>query len=267
MSANPVSDKFEHGDPYERYMGRWSRCIAPRFLEWLDEPPGRSWLDVGCGTGALCAAILEGCSPAQVTGVEPSDGFLRTARLNLADRATFEPGDATTLPFSDKSADVTVSALMLNFVPDPLAALREMTRVTRPGGSVAAYVWDYAEGMQMIRLFWDTVVALDPQAAQLDEGTRFPLCRRELLMDRFTSAGLCSVSVVPIEIATRFEDFDDYWQPFLGGQGPAPTYVASLGDAARMRLRNCLRERLPTGPGGTIDLTARAWAVRGKVPV
>lgn len=265
MDSNRVSDNFERGDPYEYYMGRWSRRVAPLFLEWLGEPPGRRWLDIGCGTGALCAAILDRCAPTQVTGVEPSEGFRHTAQEMLKDCATILAGSATSLPLDDNSVDATVSALMLNFVADPPAALREMARVTSSGGTIAACVWDYAEGMQMIRIFWDTVVALDPLSAHLDEATRFPLCHRERLKDLFVGAGLLQVEVAPLEIETRFADFDDYWKPFLGGQGPAPACVASLDDVARRSLMERLRERLPTGVDATIDLTARAWAVRGTL--
>jgi SAM-dependent methyltransferase len=259
-----TDDRWDRGDPYERYIGRWSRRLAPRFLSWLDAPPHRRWLDVGCGTGALTSAILEGTSPAAVSGVEPSDGFRATAAQRLGAGAQLHRGTAAQMPLPDASVDVTVSGLVLNFTPDPSAALADMLRVTAPGGTVAAYVWDYAEGMQLIRRFWDAAVALDERARELDEAGRFPLCQRDALAAQFAAAGLQRVQTAALEIETRFEDFDDYWLPFLGGQGPAPAYAMSLDDAARALLRERLRAALPVHEGGTITLGARAWAVKGE---
>lgn len=265
MASQPVSDTWEHGNPYEQYVGRWSRQVAPRFLGWLDLPHGLRWLDVGCGTGALAAAILDGCAPSAVYGVEPSDGFLATAGGYLAGRATLLKGSATEIPLGDHSVDVAVAGLVLNFVADQPAALEEMRRVTAPGGTLAAYVWDYAGRMELMRHFWDAAVALDPDAAGLDEGVRFPLCRPAALEKLFLGAGLQHVAVSGIEIATPFASFDEYWRPFLGAQGPAPAYAMSLGEAGRTRLRERLREQLPQRPDGSIELVARAWAVRGTV--
>jgi len=260
-----VSDTWERGSPYEQYVGRWSRRVAPLFLSWLSIPAGRRWLDVGCGTGALCAAIVDCCAPAAVAGVEPSEGFLKAATENLAGRAALHQGSAAAIPLRDASVDVVVSGLVLNFVPDQRAALAEMARVTAKGGTIAAYVWDYAGKMELMRYFWDAAVALDPGAANLDEGTRFPVCRPEGLEKLFARAGLEGVEVMPMDIPTPFGNFDDYWQPFLGGQGPAPAYVMSLDDDARARLRDRIRERLPIAVNGSISLTARAWATRATV--
>ena len=193
MADRSVSDTWERGDPYERYVGRWSRQVAPRFVAWLGVPPGRRWLDVGCGTGALSAAILDQAAPAALTAVEPSGGFLETARRHLGPRAVLHQGSATALPLPDASVDVVVSGLVLNFVPEPPAALAEMRRVTARGGTVAAYVWDYAEGMQLMRAFWDAAVAEDPAAAALDEGTRFPLCRPAALTAAFNQVSAFSL--------------------------------------------------------------------------
>lgn len=265
MADRPVSDAWERGSPYEQYVGRWSRRLAPEFLAWLNIPAGRRWLDVGCGTGALCAAIVDRCSPFSVVGIEPSNGFLETAIENLSGRAALHKGSATAVPLDDASVDVVVSGLVLNFVPDPRAALLEMARVTGEDGTIAAYVWDYGEKMELIRHFWDAAIALDPDAAKLDEAIRFPLCRPEALEGLFVGAGLGDAEVKSIDISTPFMDFDDYWQPFLGGQGPAPGYAMSLDESARARLRNRLRERLPIAADGSIPLTARAWAVRATV--
>jgi SAM-dependent methyltransferase len=263
MTRKPVSDTWERGSPYEQYIGRWSRRVAPPFLAWLGIPAGRKWLDVGCGTGALCAAIVDRCSPSSVASIEPSEGFLATARENLAGRAVLHQGSATAIPLEDASVDVVVSGLVLNFIPDPRAALAEMARVAADDGTIAAYVWDYADKMELMRFFWDAAVELDPSAAKLDEGARFPMCRPDALEQLFTGAGLKGVDVKPIDIATQFSGFDDYWRPFLGGQGPAPAYAMSLDETARARLRDRIRARMPTAADGSIALTARAWAARG----
>lgn len=265
MDRKHVSDNWERGSPYEQYVGRWSRQVAPKFLSWLNIARGRRWLDVGCGTGALSAAIVDDCSATSVTAIDPSDGFLETANENLAGRVVFHRGSATAIPLADASADVVVSGLVLNFVPDQRAALLEMVRVTGDGGTIAAYVWDYAGKMELMRYFWDAAVELDPGAATIDEGVRFPLCRPETLESLFASAGLEDIEVRAIDIPTLFTNFDDYWQPFLGGQGPAPAYAMSLDEAARTRLRDRIRERLPTGTNGSIALIARAWAARASV--
>lgn len=265
MTHGQVSDTWERGSPYEQYVGRWSRQVAPAFLSWLGIPSGRKWLDVGCGTGALCAAIMDHCSPSSVAGVEPSEGFLETATENLAGRAELHQGSATAIPLGDGSVDVVVSGLVLNFVPDQRAALAEMARVTGKDGTIAAYVWDYAGKMELIRVFWDAATELDSDASSLDEGVRFPLCDPEALAKLFAGAGLQGVEVKPIDVTTRFSSFDDYWQPFLGGQGPAPAYAMSLDEAARGRLRDRIQARMPAAGNGSISLTARAWAARARV--
>ncbi|TQS45988.1 class I SAM-dependent methyltransferase [Cryptosporangium phraense] len=254
-----MADVWTSGNAYDAYVGRWSRRVAESFVAWLALPPGRRWLDVGCGTGALTAAVLEAAAPASVVGVDPSLGFLATARARLG-RATFRQGDARALPLPSHSVDVVVSGLTLNFVPVPAVAAAEWRRVVTPGGTVAAYVWDYAEGMQMMRVFWDAAAALDPAAAAADEGPRFAICHPDALSDLWVATGFSDVRTRAIEVATDFADFDDFWGPFLGGQGPAPAYVASLDEPDRAALRDAVRARLPRGP---IHLTARAWAVKG----
>ena len=250
------------GDAYEPYVGRWSRLVAREFVAWLGVAGGGAWLDVGCGTGALSQTVLEGADPAAVVGIGPSLGFLANARARPG-LARLAVADARPLPVADARVDAAVSGLVLNFVPDPAAAVAEMARVTRPGGRVAAYVWDYAGRMELIRRFWDAAVALDPAAAELDEGRRFGLCRPEPLAGLFRDAGLVEVAGRPIEVPTRFRDFDDYWTPFLGGQGPAPGYALALDEGRRAALREALRARLPVADDGSIALVARAWAVAG----
>lgn len=251
-------------EAYEAYVGRWSRRVAVEFLRWLAVPAGLRWLDVGCGSGALTVTVLAVAEPTQVIGVDTSEEFLAHARAQVLDpRAGFHAGDARSLPLPDRCADVVVSGLALNFVPDPLRAAAEFARVARPGGVAAAYVWDYAEGMAMMRYFWDAATTLDPAVAERDEARRFPLCRPESLRRLWTRAGLDAVQTHAIEIPTVFTDFDDYWTPFLGGQGPAPGYAMSLTEEHRNALRDLLRARLPHSHDGSVPLTARAWAVRG----
>jgi SAM-dependent methyltransferase len=254
-----MGDVWAVADAYEAYVGRWSRPVAAEFLRWLAVPAESEWLDVGCGTGALTETVLATATPIRAWGVDMSLGFLREA----ADRlpvARFVVGDAARLPLADACFDAVVSGLALNFVPDPPAAVAELARVARPGGTVAAYVWNYSGGMQMMRLFWDAARDVDPAAADADEGPRFPICHPDALEAAWSAAGLRDVTTRSIEVPTVFADFDDYWQPFLGGQGAAPAYLARLPSEQRAAIRDRLRATLPDGP---IDLTAAAWAVRG----
>jgi SAM-dependent methyltransferase len=269
-----ISDIWQRGSPYELYMGRWSRRVAPLFLDWLGLPPGLRWLDVGCGTGALSAAILDRCAPRSVDGVDSSAGVLETARENLAGRAQLQQGSATAIPqqgsataipLGDGAADAVVSGLVLNFVPDPPAALAEMARVAVRGGTIAGYVWDYGGTMELMSQFWDAAAEINPQAPTMAEGAGFALCNPAALEALFATAGLEGSAVTALDIPTPFVDFDDYWAAFLGGVGQAPAYAMSLDEAARGCLRDRLRERLPIAADGSIALKARAWAVRGTV--
>jgi SAM-dependent methyltransferase len=257
---------WDSGHAYEQYVGRWSRKIATDFLHWLAPRPGLAWADVGCGTGALAATILNACEPSSVYGIDSSEGFVSQARVRIGDqRARFEAGDATRLPWESGFCDVAVSGLVLNFVRDHESMVREMARVTKPGGRVAAYVWDYAGGMQMIRHFWDAAIAVSPDDAKLDQAEQFPLCQPGPLEALFERSELKSVSVRAIDISTVFRDFDDYWTPFLGRTGSAPTYLASVGGEVQERIRQRLESRLASARSGPIELTARAWAVQGIV--
>jgi SAM-dependent methyltransferase len=263
--AHP-KDVWASGDAYESYVGRWSRLVAREFLSWLGVASGSQWLDVGCGTGALSQTILALAAPAQVKGIDRADGYIARAREQVQDsRASFEVGDAQALADEAARYDAAVSGLALNFIPQPNRAVSEMMRVVKPDGIVAAYVWDYAGKMQLMRHFWNAAAALDPLARELDEGRRFPICRPNPLRELFQSAGLRDVEVRPLDIATDFRDFDDYWTPFLGGQGPAPSYAMSLSVEQRSALRECIRAGLPFAADGSIPLVARAWAVRGFV--
>jgi SAM-dependent methyltransferase len=245
-------------------MGRWSPFLAEIFVPWLAVPTNADWLDVGCGSGALTRTILERAKPAWVHGVDPSEAFVEYARKNTSDhRASFEVGTAQQLPVADAEFDVAVAGLVLNFVPDPAAALAEMKRALRPGGAIGAYVWDYSEGMRMIRVFFDAAIALDAAAAEVDEGPRFPLAHRDALGALFNSAGLENVETRALEFTMEFRDFNDYWDPFKGAVGPAPAYLASLPPEKQAALEAEVRKRLPIAANGSIKLAARAWAVKG----
>jgi SAM-dependent methyltransferase len=260
------SERWHDGTGYESYVGRWSRRVGERFLSWLQVHFGADWVDVGCGTGVLTRSILEFSDPHTVIGVDPSRRFLLAARTATRDtRVEYLEGEGEQLPLDDHSVDVVVSGLVLNFIPDLAAALQEMRRVSRPEALIAGYVWDYAGEMQLMRRFWDAAIALDPAAADLDEGVRFEIARPEALRAAFEAARLQNVEVLGIEVPTVFSDFDDYWTPFLSGVAPAPSYAMSLDEGARERLRDLLDRTLPRESDGTIDLVARAWAVRGRV--
>jgi SAM-dependent methyltransferase len=262
MTGAP-SGLWAAGDVYEPYVGRWSRLVAREFVRWLAVPADAEWVDVGCGTGALTQTIVDHATPRAVKGLDQSAGFVAHATAHVRNaRVSFAVADAQALPLERRSADAAVSGLVLNFVPEPLRMVTEMARVTRPGGVVALYLWDYAGRMELMRQFWDAAVALDPAAREKDEGSRFPICRPEPLTRLFTQAGLRDIETRAIDVPTRFRDFDDYWTPFLGGQAPAPAYAMSLDDVRRGALREHLRSTLPTARDGSIALTARAWAIR-----
>lgn len=257
-------DRWDGGTAYDAFMGRWSRLVAGEFVVGLGMDDGLRWLDVGCGTGALLETVVERSAPSFAAGVDPSQEFVDEAASRLEGKAEVCLGDGERIPYEAESFDVVVSGLVLNFLPSPVDAIVEWTRVVDPRGTVSAYVWDYAEGMAFLRTFWDAAVDLDPAAKDLDEGRRFPICRPENLRDAFVDAGLSGVVTGAIEVRTTFRDFDDYWSPFLLGQGPAPAYVAGLTDGHRRRLAAYIAEMLAPERDGTIVLTARAWTVAGQ---
>ena len=250
MQPSLFKDAWSAGALYEPYVGRWSRPVARELLEWLSISVQKDWLDVGCGTGVLSQIIFEQALPNAIKGIDTSADFIAYAKVQVGNaRVTFEVGDAQALQIDSGSFDVVVSGLVLNFVPEPRQAVAEMARVARNGGAVAAYVWDYAEKMEMMRYFWDAAAALDPVALEADEGRRFPICQRSPLAELFKNVGLQEVEVRPIDIPTRFRDFNDYWSPFLGGQGPAPGYAMSLREERREALRERIRSEPSNSPG------------------
>jgi SAM-dependent methyltransferase len=268
QTAATRHDAWKAGDSYEAYMGRWSRKVAPLFLDWLGAPSGCDWLDVGCGTGALSDAVLARGEPRSLVSIDPSEAFVATARARLPDsRAAFRVGDAQALPVEDSSRDVIVSALVLNFVTDRVKALAEARRVARRGGVIGFYVWDYpGGGVEFMRAFWTAAVALNPAAAELSEDRRFPFCTPDNLARLANDAGLRGVKATAIEVPTVFQDFDDFWQPFTLGTGPAPGYCMALAPEARQQLRETLREQLAPSTASPISLTARAWALKAAAP-
>lgn len=257
---------FAAADGYELYMGRWSRLLAPRHLAFAGVKTGDRVLDVGAGTGSVALALAT-IDSTRVVGIDPSEAFIAHAkRAAGSERADFEVGDAQALRFADASFDQTMALLVMNFIPDHEKALAEMRRVTRPQGVVSASVWDYDAGMEMLRFFWDEVVALDPALAGKDE-RHMKLCRAGQLGDLWKKAGLDHVREQPIVIEQKFASFDDYWAPFLNGVGPGGACVASLPPERRRQLEKRLRTRLlGERTDGPITLKARAWSVRGTVP-
>ena len=261
-------DRWTAGDAYEAYMGRWSRAIARPFVEWLGVAAGGHWLEIGCGTGALTSTICALGEPAAVVACDQSSPFVAHARAHLSDaRVSFVGSAADQLPERAAGFDAIVSGLVLNFVARPAELLAAMRARTRPGGSVAAYVWDYAGGMELLHHFWREAAALDPAAAALDESRRFGAWQPGHLASLFESAGLARIQGTALVVPTAFATFDDFWAPFLGGTGPAPSYVASLPPPQRDALAERLRARLVTVSDASIRLHARAFAVRGTRPL
>lgn len=258
------SGLWDNTEAYENYMGRWSKKVAPHFLKWLDMPGNASWIDIGCGTGGLTSLIANTCNPESVLGVDTAEGFIEVARSRVKE-AEFQVASADNLDCASNSIDSAVSALVLNFVPDPHAVLAEITRIVRPGGTVALYVWDYAGHMQIMRHFFDSAILFDKRSAEFDDGIKAPICRPFALEEAFRNVGLDEISVTAIDITTPFDSFEDYWAPFLGGVGSAPKYCVSLDEDLRNAIRDAVRDKLPTGPDGEILLATRAWPIRGMV--
>lgn len=258
---------FSMSEGYERFMGRWSRRLAPAYVGFAGVKSGDRVLDVGTGTGALAAALQSAVPAGEIVGIDPSEGFIGYARKNIKPgRTRFEVGDAQAMTFADASFDQTMSLLVMNFIPDHNKAIGEMRRVTRPGGVVSACVWDYNAGMEMLRFFWDEAVAFDPAVEPRDE-RHMKLSRQGQLGELWKKAGLLNVQEKPLVIEQAYASFDDYWGSFLKGAGPGGAYVVSLSDERRRELELRMRKRLlGDRPEGSFVLKARAWCARGEVP-
>jgi SAM-dependent methyltransferase len=259
---------FGDAQAYDRFMGRWSRLVAPLLVDFADVPDSGRVLDIGSGTGSLAFAIAGKSARSQVTGIDPANEYIEYAsRTNpFPERVSFQSGDAQQLDFPDAAFHASLSLLVFNFIPDPGKALQEVRRVTRPGGRITAATWDYGDGMRMLRVFWDAVVSLDPDAEKLDE-KNMPLCRAGELAKLWTQSGLRNVDEQPLEVTMRFKSFADYWDPFLLGQGPAGNYVRKIDTDRREALRADVRRRLSlANDDAPFELPARVWAVRGTVP-
>ncbi len=263
MTPAKRQDRWESGQSYEDYMGRWSRLIAPQFVAWLQPRPGLRWLDMGCGTGVLSDAILAQADPASILAVDSSEGFIAHFKVRSTDRRiSYQVGNALDGPATPGFVDLAVSGLMVNFVPEPVTALRAMRLAVAPGGTVAFYVWNYPGRMDMTGYFWQAATALWPEARVHDQAVRFPMCRGDILADLLAQAGGNDVQVVELEASRHYAGFEDFWAPFLGGQGPAPRFVSDLTAEGRHALRQELRHRLPIRSDGSFELIARAWALR-----
>lgn len=263
MTELSSPDSWAGGQSYEKFMGQYSHRIAKLFLEWLKPPPKLRWLEIGCGTGALSEIILSHGLPKSLLAIDPSAKFIEFARHRISDpRASFQVGDSQSLSQIPLSIDIVAFGLVLNFIPDPVIALHAMRRTLKPNGVLAFYVWDYGGKMEMLRYFWDGAVAIDPDARFLVESFRYPFCQPDNLTQLCRQVSLQNIEVIGLEIPITFSSFDDYWAPFLGGQGPAPSYVARLDSSKRKNLKDFLQASLPIRDDGSLDLIARAWAVR-----
>jgi ubiquinone/menaquinone biosynthesis C-methylase UbiE len=246
---------------YEGFMGRWSRMLAEQFVAFASIADARRVLDVGSGTGSLTRAILAAAPNADVVGIDPSPAFVEHAASQIAGRAHFAVGDAQALPFADGEFDACCALLVLNFIADRAKALSEMRRVAKPGGVLAAAVWDHAAGMNMLRIFWEAADAVDPDRRLVEEPQ--PMLDRDGLIDLWASTGLRDITSGSLTFDMAFTGFADYWEPFGLGQGPAGLYLSGTSSRVRVAIEDELRQRLLAGrPDGPFTLSARAWVVR-----
>jgi SAM-dependent methyltransferase len=255
---------WNDGAGYERYVGHWSRAVAPRFLAWLDVPAGLNWLDVACGTGALTSAILANCKPREVVGLDTSADYLACAQANCQDhRARFIAADASVLSFPSGSFDVSVSGLALNFIAFD-RSLAEQYRVVRDGGTLAAYVWDYSGEYEFARRFWDAALSVDPRAAAYDPGRKASICHERSLREALLAAGCSEVQTCVFDDSGEFPSREDYWHAFDRRQGSTSEYLSLLTDQERLGLQDAVLSTMPSQ--GPVKLKVRALAVKGSRP-
>lgn len=255
---------FADGKAYERLMGRWSRLAGDVFLDWLDLPKGLRWLDVGCGNGAFTEALIVHGAPAEVIGIDPSEGQLAYARTRSGTKlAEFRTAGAQALPFADDSFDAAIMALVISFVPDPAQAVSEMTRVVRPGGCVATYMWDIPGGGLPLEPIHK---AMKTMGVAQTNPPGFAVSGQDAMRTLWEQAGLRSVEARVIRIQVSYSGFDDFWESNSVPVGPAGKAIHELAPPAREELKAQLRRQLPVGSDGRITYEAYANAVKGKVP-
>ena len=252
-------------DAYDAHVGRYGPALAAALLDAAEIRGGGRALDVGCGPGALTTALAGRLGAANVVAVDPSEPFVAACRARVP-RADVRTATAEALPFADGAFDAVASQLVVNFIADAPAGVAEMARVTAPGGIVAACVWDYAEGMTLLRAFWDAAIALDPErAGALDEGARMAHCSPDALRALWEGAGLEDVATGALTVRAAYRSLADLWWPLERGVAPSGAYVTSLAPAAREALRAELGRRLGAGDA-PFELTARAWYATGRTP-
>jgi SAM-dependent methyltransferase len=251
-------------DAYDRHIGRYGPELAAALIGAAGLQPGQMALDVGCGPGVLTTALSELLGAESVAAVDPSEPFAQACAARLPG-VRVEVAAAEALPFDDAAFDAALSQVVVNFMTNAAAGVREMRRVTRSGGTVAAAVWDYANGMTLLRRFWDAAVALDQQAESLDEGRTMRHCQPDELAQLWGEAGLEEVATSALDVGAHYDDFDDLWRPLEAGVGPSGAYVVALPAEQRAQLRDELRRRLDVGES-PFRLSARAWCVAGRVP-
>lgn len=255
---------FTDGHAYERFMGRWSRAVGEQFLDWLALPAGLRWLDVGCGTGAFTELIVKRCAPGQVVAIDPAEDQIGFARKGpAASRADFQVGGAQALPFAEREFDVAAMALVIAFVPDPGKGAAEMRRVVKPGGTVAAYMWDFAGNGFTQHPMIEAMAAIDVKVPAMPGAAITPL---DVLQDLFSRAGLDRIEGRRIDIEVSYADFDDYWSSQTALPNPTVQVIRKMPAPDVERLKNHLRQHLPTDRSGRIAYPARANAVKGRVP-
>ena len=262
----PGSETFRvSADAYDRFVGRYGPQLAAALTEFAGVEPGMQALDVGCGPGALTAALAERLGPAQVAAVEPSAPFADACRARVPGVEDLVAA-AESLPFADGSFDAALSQLVVNFMHDAEAGVRELARVARPGGVVASCVWDYAGEMTLLRAFWDAALEVDPEgAAAVVEAATTRWCGEGQLAELWGAAGLEDVRAGSLVVSASYTGFEDLWSPLPTGIGPAGAYCKALDDDRRAALHDALRRRLGVGDA-PFELTARAWAAAGTVP-
>jgi SAM-dependent methyltransferase len=248
------------GDAYDRFMGRYSRRLAPLLAEFAGVDRGTRVLDVGSGPGALTAELVDRLGAGSVAAADPSEMFSATCAERFPG-VDVKRAPAEELPWPDGTFDASLAQLVVNFMSDPVAGVREMHRVTRAGGVVAACIWDYRDGMRMLRTYWESALAIDPAAP--DEGRTMAIATADELRGIWLAAGLVDVESGAFDVEAEYESFDAFWHPFTVGAGPAGMHYASLDSAQAAALREECRHRLGD-PQGPFKLPARAWAIRGE---